>query len=453
VTGKIVFCGLAMILFLAIIEKWGFYFGFNLQFYEVVWLLLVPVGLLHLAISRDGLIAPSPLVAVLTLKIAYLGLAAVSIGCILVDPVGDESMSFYLKGILQLSVRTVFTIVLVLVLARLSAVQRRRLLFVNLAAVTLSLIYEVAQAWLMAARNVDLDEMVGGLLLPLTGKEAQTLAPYAYGTFYRLDGLAGDPNLQAAYMITALPFLAAFFLRKPGWIVGLLIGLYLLMLALTMSISGTVGVLASVVLLALLRLRRIRLMHVVFCVLGLIAAMLAVSRFEDEISHLLEVRMDPSGTTTQHLNVARQSLSIYAHHPMGVGYNNFSLAWKASTSDYADRAMNPHNTFLAILVESGPLALLCELATYGLMFWIAIRRRTDLGKVFACCIFGICLGALGYESLDEFYAQTFLFAAFTCVVLGDELGLDNAPRSAGRAMSLRARPRERASLGPTHADA
>ncbi len=426
---RLLWWGIAFILLIAVVEKWGFYPGFNLKFYEVVFVIWSPIAIVWVAMEPARRSLPRPLLIVVVLKLFYLGLVFASGFALLTNSNDVDGIPFFLKGALQIGVRTGLFVLLVLVLSNFTASQRQRLVGVHVAAVSLSAFYGLLQGAAILWRAIDVDQIVSEVLEPLTGSAGASLARYAYGPFYRLNGLAGDPNLHASYAITAVPILFALFLRRPHWLMAVLLGCHACMLTLTMSLSGIVGLTVSMLLVACFHGFSLKIRHFVYGVLLVLCAFAAFVHYQESILHLVEVRTDPTGTATQHAAIAGEALQIYRQHPFGVGYNNFSIAWRDSTDMYSDRAMNPHNSYLAILVESGPLALLCELTTYGFIVGYSLHRGTPFARAFAASVAGLCVAALAYQTFEMFFAQLFILLGFTCVASGDKVWF-GSPRQA-----------------------
>ena len=449
---KILLGTMMSIVLIASVEKWGIYIGFNVRFFE---LLLAPfflAAVVYLANLRTKVVVlPPALLSIIRLKWAYVAIAAASGLVILIAPVDANSAAFYGKGLLQLVVWSAFLTIFGIVLATLRERERTWVLYGSLAGVTISAIYGLGQGALMAVAGIDLDGLISNHIPAYAGTDAPTLEKYGYGAFYRLNGLAGDPNVMAATEITALPLIVALFIERRRWYWAVLVGIYILMLLMTMSVSGMIGVAASLLVLAVFYWRSVRLIHMAYST-ALIAALVGLGNPErDEIERLAGIKTDPTGSVADHLAVLSESLgSIYKKYPLGVGYNNFSLAWwrLCTTADYQGRDMNPHNTFVAVLIESGPAGLVVQLGFYGAMAVVAVRRKTLLGRAFLASLVGMMVDACGYETLDMFYAQTFLMLGFTCVVMDKRSGYRRSPsdcphRAAGGKLEIR-----RGEIGP-----
>jgi tetratricopeptide (TPR) repeat protein len=184
----------------------------------------------------------------------------------------------------------------------------------------------------------------------------------------------GNPNYVACYLMTALPLSYALFRmgktrrERLGW-AGLL-GLDLLCLALTDSRSGWLAAafgLLAWVFTGLKKAKSRRLLASGLALILLTALIVGLS----------------SHTGRGRFMIWAESLDIWNHHPLGVGFENFNIHQLEAQRDffaapgrverYAQNAsfiFDAHNEALNNLVETGPLGLL---GWIGLVFFV-LRR-------------------------------------------------------------------------------
>ncbi len=408
---------LIVLIVLSAALKWFLYFSFRVNYYEVLMILFIFFFFLS-NYNVWSFKLKQELKTYIQFLWGWFFLAGLSGFGVIIYPQGVGAYSFYLKGLLQLFVHTCFFTFFVFYLSSISSNKRNRLVSWLLAGIVISSIYGFAQLIIIKQYGIDIDERIARYLgMSLADGEYLNLTRYAYGYLYRLNGITGDPSVHAAYTIMALPLLLLCYIRKRN--IGFLIGLLIVFISLVLSMSGSglVGSVFSVstlLVLGILRKRHLKIRYMAL-VLGLVVILLLLySSFEEHIAYFANVRFDPQGTIATHLDIAIKSLHIGLKYPLGVGYNNFSIAYE---DQYGISGYNPHNTWLGYFVQMGLIGLL-----YQIMFTLFIirqcfKKKTLLSQAFISSVIGICIASLGYQVLDMFYVRLFITLFFTVVIL------------------------------------
>lgn len=409
---------LVILIALSAALKWFLYFSFRINYYEVLILLFICLFLLSNYKVQSFRLKKELKTYVLFLW-GWVFLAGLS-GCsVLFYSQGTNAHSFYLKGLFQLFVHSIFFTFLIFYLNSISSEKRNKLLYWFLTGVVISSIYGFAQLVLKMQYGIDIDENISRYLgMRLVGSgEYLNFSGYAYGYLYRLNGITSDPSVHAAYSIMALPLLLLCYIRKRS--IGFMIGLLIVFISLVLSMSGSglVGFVFSVLTLLVLGILRKRHLKIGYMapMLGLFVILLFLySSFGEHIAYYANVRFDPQGTIASHLDIAIKSLDIGLKYPLGVGYNNFSIAYE---NQYGILGYNPHNSWLGYFVQIGFVGLLYQIVFSLFIIIKCLKRMTLLSQAFIASFIGICVTALGYQVLDMFYVRLFITLFFAVVIL------------------------------------
>lgn len=408
--------------------KWFLYIGFRIQFYEILALLFIGMFFVSSYKTVEGIKFPSPIRAYLLFLWGWFFLEVMSGIHVIINPLGPEAGSFFAKALLGEFVFVVFSTSLLLYLCTLDHQRRLNLIYWYVAGVVISSIYGFGQLILIQNYRVDLDSTIAiGLRLPTATIDSLEFSRYGYGQSYRITGITGDPSVHAAYTITALVLLIYLAATNHRIKNGLLFLIVFLSLSLSQSGSGFVGLVTSAI---SLRILQLRLKSKSFSIKGILTIILLFgtvlflySYYQEDINYYLSVRLDPKGTIASHLGIAADSLNIGFQNIVGVGLNNFSIAFE---KEYGITGFNAHNVWITYFVELGIIGFLYRVIFAVYVIKTCLKRKTALSMIFVSSYVGLCIAALGYETLSMFYLQLYMLLFYAVVVLdSNSAGMSN----------------------------
>jgi hypothetical protein len=409
---RILFFLLVLIIFTAAI-KWYIPLEIRFNYYEVAMITFVA---LYQGYGR----ATHPLSARLKVYnhflIGWCVLSAVSIIGVLVYPHGEMGILFFLKGLLQLIVTTAFFCVLVKYLNNTTSEENFRLLKFSAIAVLLSSIYGISQLVLIIYFNFDIDEYVTSNVFQMISKEV-TVERYAFGKAFRINGFTGDPSQQGVYVLMGLPLMCyyAFHDMKYQYIFWSLIAL--LSLIFTMSGSSGVGLVIAMLFFVLTNIRKLGSKFFSGLAILAISAVILYVNLEEEILMFTSVKFSSEGTMSDHLKLAFNVIEIFLDHPLGLGYNNFSIVYEFL---YHEKNFNTHNSWLTYLAEVGLFGLAYQIAFSLYIVITCFRIKEPLVTAFLVSYVGVCVAAIGYEVKNQFYFNLFTTLFFAILVIEAE---------------------------------
>jgi len=406
---------LAAIALLSVFPKFVVNLGVNIRPHEFLFPPFIAIGFLHFFIHRPKV--PRPLFVFLCFKWGFFSLAVFSASNLIL-PSASYSLAQFWKGITSLLADTSVLSIAMLLLVTMTAGERHKILRVLLGAVILSSLYGLVQLVAMLLAGFDIDAAIAARL-PIFSGIGPGLSRYAVGTFYRFTGLTGDPNVQASFMIALLSYGFVSWLYSRSWRAAFLLGSVSVMMILTMSNSGIIGLIVSLTVASLLFAKRIRLEHLLMA--GIIMLLLSplVFTYFDAIIHFVGNRTNLDGSIASHLQIALQALRMWWQQTSGCGYNNFSVSFGLMYPE--STGMNPHNNFISVLCELGMPGLIMLLTTLGYAIAQAFLRRNASGNYFICWCLGATIAACGYQTLELFYNQLFLVVVFCIACSADIL--------------------------------
>ena len=175
----------------------------------------------------------------------------------------------------------------------------------------------------------------------------------------RVYSVFGNPNVLASYLVLLIPFSCALFLDTKKVAVKFayfaLTGTLCLTLLFTFSRGGWLGVLASLLVFALLKDRRVLILILIVL---LASAALLPEVFLQRISTI----GSPLDTSNAYrLRVWQESLGIIKDFPLtgiGLGHESFLSIYPFYMLDRGKSPFHTHNTYLQVLVETGIIGLL-----------------------------------------------------------------------------------------------
>lgn len=391
---------------IVLISKWYIKTGFRINFFEIFILLFIA---LYFNYCSAILILDRKIRLYLFYTWGFFIIAASSIFCMMFIGADQTAYLFFLKGIFQLFIYSIFLTLIVLVLINVTDEVFNRIVYFYLFGIFLSIGYSFLQIILKIRYKVDIDSVISEII-PFVNKV--NVARYEYGNFFRINGLAADPNIHASYCLSALPFMIVKYFNKGGikYILG--IALILLSIILSMSISALIGVFVVFLFVIYFYLPRLKKVLLVVIPILLVLSVFYFS-YKKEIDHFAEVKFSSGGTSSYHLSIAINSVKIFFKYPLGVGNNNFSIAYFEM---YGIKGWNPHNSWLTYLVEEGIIGFVFKSFLFILFFLLGIKLKNESGRIFAITIAGLSFSALGYESLNLFYSQYWIAILYITLV-------------------------------------
>jgi len=235
--------------------------------------------------------------------------------------------------------------------------------------------------------------------------------------FFRVVGLFPDPHTMAFYLGMALPFCLAFFLfeKKYKKITGISCLLIGLVIFLTFSRGGYLGVLASVTFFLIAARSFLTRKDKQFLFAAILLLAVTVIFFSPIMGRLSSIFSLEDGSNIGRLQIWQDSLDMAQKNLLlGVGLGNYSFGM-GFAQDYRN-AMTSHNLYLDLLVEIGIFGLLSWIVLISVSLMTAWRGR-EQNPVLALGV----AGSIIYFSVHAFF-ETAIFnptvLAFLMIYLG-----------------------------------
>lgn len=391
---------------LLLVSKWFIELGFRVNFFDVLIIAFIVIAGISYGINYPYNKKNQLFIVYIW---GYFLIATLSGIFIALAPLGLDAYNFYFKGIFQLFIYSIFLTQILLILPTVPDKIFQRIIDYYLLGVFLSIAYSFLQILLKIKYRIDIDDLISNSL-PFVNKVE--VSRYDYGNFFRINGLAADPNIHASYCLSALPLIIVRYFNNHKKRYAFGIGLILFSIVLSMSLSAMIGVAVVLILTSIFYAKRIK--QSLFLILPILAiGFWFYHLFKVDIDLFLAAKLSSKGTTSYHLLIAINSIKVFLNHPFGVGYNNFSIAYGAT---YGEMGWNPHNSWLTYLVELGLIGLFFKIILFILLFRISIIKKSQTGKVFAITLAGLSFAALGYESLNLFYSQYWIAILFIYMI-------------------------------------
>jgi len=278
-------------------------------------------------------------------------------------------------------------------------------------------------------------------------------ATYFYASLYEIKGLSGHKITFSIYLYLTLPFLIfGFNIFSKGWKIlsGLLIFLILGLIVLIQTRAAWVGlsimIIVSTVTLIFYRIKfgygfirtktKVLVPSVIFGIIFIILAFLYNPGFKEVIQYQVEgMQKYQLERNVPRMNILNSSYRMYLDHPItGVGAGNWIINIPPYQDDYIHYLMQnrnmdfgfqnwirPHNDFIWVLSEKGPLGLLLYLSIFVVLSIYAIklvfRQKNEEISLLATLILGSLAGYLGIsifsfplERIDVQFILTILMA-------------------------------------------
>lgn len=394
---NVLLSSLVVVFFAANISKWFIDIGFRINYYVPILIIWSAGAALYIFCTKAPV--SKGIRTLILLKVIYVGCMLITLPMVVASS-QPESMAMYLKGTTMAIVNAGFIVVMLLFLSRLDEKRRGTVINAYLWAVVAYLGYNLAQILGAYVYGVDLDILVTRFL-PLWGQEVPSLSREAYGlggtTFFRFNGLAGDPNVNGVIILMAVPVVLLCGTGKGTLVRWVLTLTCLGVILLTLSNTAFILTLLTLVVLGLRHGRRAR--KLVLLVLGCAAgfAVYLAARHGEMLDEIVHFRWEGRGTAFSHLEIGDQALALWYQHPLGVGVNNFAV--------YAPDTYSAHNSYLQTLVELGPLGVMLALIWILYCLQACYREKTNLGRAALMSVGILALAAMGHDMLYRFEFQ------------------------------------------------
>ncbi len=398
--------------------KWYISGSIRFNYYEIFIIVFAVIFFIHeYILSNEHAKLPPELNKFLFFNIGWLVIAALSGIPVIIYSLGPNAVPFFFKGFFQQFTYSIYFIMLVNFLFRLSHGRKRKIVNTFFMIVVVSCFYSFLQLYLIKYQGIDIDENVAKYLgMRLRSGEYINFRGLAYGYLFRVNGLTSDPSSQGALIITAIPYFLYCWLTKREVIKLLFLFVLVISLALTMSGSASVGTLAALIFLFLIPKNEhfnLKVSDIIAFIIFFVVLYLMFSLFENDIMFYARIRYDPNGSVGEHIQIAYNSLKLAYIYPLGVGFNNFSIAYEV---EYGIGGYNPHNVWLSWLVSTGVIGLVYQLLFKYYMISSVLKYRSPLSIAFVASVVGLSVAGLGYELLDSFMINLFFTIFYTVIV-------------------------------------
>ncbi len=283
---------------------------------------------------------------------------------------------------------------------------------------------------------------------------------------YLVQGLSGHRNFLAQALLVTLPF--AIYravilrgLRRVAMVAAVVLALTLIVALMVRSVwSATAIAVAATLLLWAFVLRRhggidTRLLRRVGLVIAVAALVTAVaigaalgSSGRAALGTRLQSLVNPAhGSASGRLFIWRTTLRMVRDHPvLGVGGGNWKIVFpryagnRQMMRDVWKTPRRPHNDYLWILAERGPLALLAYLAAVGILVWwtgaAALAAARTRSALLAAALFSSELAYLTF-SFFSFPSERIGLSVIMTLVFAMALGLHLRLRPGGTTIRTR----------------
>ena len=343
-----------------------------------------------------------------------------------------QGLDQFTKGMIKYALHFLFLAAAVTYLVRRGQRYYWRVLGWFGAGLVANCVYGVLQL-LSARAGHNLDSTV---LSPLTGGAS---AINIYGAVsgvnvFRPNALTGDPNHLGVMLNVPLLALTPVYLRlerghRLKWPLGIALAFMLLVLVLTLSRSGALGLLVGLLVLAIpyRRFVRSRALLAPLGALGLLLVYFAVSH-RHFFSVVVRSRIETGGkSSSAHFAVYDFVPAVLHSHPLlGLGLNNFSVYYEFVTGK---TNWGPHSYWVALIVETGLVGALLFLVFLRYVF-MRLRAARALGRALDAAgdvngrrvrplAWGFTAALAGTMAANFFYLtmQFYYFYAFVALVL------------------------------------
>jgi O-antigen ligase len=401
---KIVFYLLALIIISSPINKFFLSIGVRIQYYELIGILFIFSILIFKKIKADNIIF-SDIHFYLILQWLYGIILFFSLSSFIYLDKSINEFYFFLKGFsLFLTLQLIIT-ALFLFLKSSSIIIKKRVLDIFVIAILSSGIYGILQIFLFIFYSIDIDNIISNLI-PFSGFELD-ITGSALGSFFRLSGFTGDPSVQASFSILPIILLTYFIFveKKHSYLISYI--LIIISFILTMSGSGIVGLSISFFIIIISKFKSFSF-SIIFKGLLFFSPIILLIYFNyEDVQFFFNHKFQEDGTTKVHAEIAKKAFNLGLDYPLfGVGFNNFSFVYEKY---YGDPSYNAHNSWLNYFVETGIFGFLFKIIIFLFIIFLILKKRSNFRIYFFAGFIGLNVASLGYETLNYFYNQSFIF--------------------------------------------
>lgn len=399
--------------------KWFIVVSVRINVFDIFASIFVFLFAIHMVTNKAKWFLPREIRIYLLFLWGWFVIAGLSGLSVIVLQLDSESPLYFIKGIFQLFFYSIFFSMLALYLSKAPFRKQRQIAMIYLCGALASCAYSYLQLFLITRFSIDIDELIANLFhMSTESMESLSFSRYAYGFSFRANGIAGDPSTHAVYVLPLLVLLIILTLRKPNLRHFALLIFTAVSFFWAMSGSGSCGLTLSTLLLFLLNIsehRKAKLKVALVFVFIIFTFTSVYAYYKEVIDYFLEIRLSTEGSVRTHYEILMQSLELGLEHPLiGVGYNNFSIAY---AKQYADYGYNPHNSWVTYFINLGISGLIYQLLFHVYIFTSIFKRRSFFSKYLFCAYAGACFAALGYETLNLFFTKVFLTIFYSLTFL------------------------------------
>lgn len=226
--------------------------------------------------------------------------------------------------------------------------------------------------------------------------------------FNRIYGTFIHPNSLASYLVIMLLLCIPLLLEadKPWHRVGLgiLCGAMILSLVLTYGRASWIGLLAGLMVLAVVRYRKMMIAGPIILVLMLILMPSIIERFQEALGY-----SQGEGTLFFRVQMTKHLFSYFLENPiLGSGLGSFST--------FVEEGMGyfylPHNDYMRVMVDMGIIGLICYLAIWLNLARGAIRAYRMIDekyiKVLALVLLAVVVNYLVSSATENLFRQAIM---------------------------------------------
>jgi len=397
---------------LAATQLWYFDIIGRIFFYDILVIFFIVVFFLN-AMLKNTFSINKHLKIFMLFQWGWLFLVSLYSIIIIFSPSNQESYLQFFKGSILLLIYTIFVTFYVGYLSKITPQKRQNIINFIILGVSISAFFSIIHLIIIKKFNIDINKYIWPNI-SFGLRHAVSELSEKYGFLYRMRGITGGSNQQAAYILTVLPLcsLRAIYRRKPFYILltPVLTGVFIL----TMSRSGFIGLFVAVLILILFYFKKLKFQNWKILVFFIIIILALSLIFLDEIKFFVKDRFSLTVGTQTHINLYVHSLMLFLENPLGYGYNNFSVIYELK---YGISNYNPHSSWLSFLLETGIIGFVYQLLFFAYITRECLRRNTMLSKAFLASYIAINVASLFCNILSWFYFLFFLTTFFAATVL------------------------------------
>jgi O-Antigen ligase len=418
-----------MIALTCAMSDWQLVIPPRLAIYDVLSILFIVVWLLFY--STKKVLLNKDIKLFMSLEWAYFAIMVMSgINIVLIYNSQESFVQFY-KGISSNGMYVAFASCFCMFMHELEPRERNQILAFFIAGVIFSSLYGILGSILYKSYNLRIETFWNYVSYNVGPRYDESLDWQVMG-IRRGFGFPGI-NAAATYNMTAIPLLLLYALYRGRLKDYLYCSICFVGLLVTLSRTGFITFIVSLIALFVLTFKEMK--SAVFKLLIFASPFIAMGyiwwEYVTEIMRHRAIALDARSA------VWESGLALFFDNPfLGLGVNNYSVVRETLASQYFHEA-NLHNSWLTILVELGPVGLICYVVFVAFIVWKATIRPSILSKGFVCAIVGLSVGAISNQLFDSFYFQFFITLVFSMVALGDGQFLNTQHYRSPKPLALR----------------